>query len=68
MISNHRSFLDICIGVGYFAACFVAKEMVKKIPGVGRVSDLLNCIYVTRVGGDAAASRAKVFEQIRVRQ
>lgn len=68
LISNHRSFLDICIGVGYFAACFVAKLMVKKIPGVGRVSDLLNCIYVTRVGDDAAASRAKVFEQIRVRQ
>jgi hypothetical protein len=32
------------------------------MPGIGRVSDLLNCIYVDRVGKDAAASRARVFE------
>lgn len=68
LISNHRSFLDICIGVGFFAACFVAKTILRKTPGIGRVSDLINCIYVDRVGDNAVASRAKVFEQIRARQ
>jgi hypothetical protein len=29
IISNHRSFLDICVGVGHFCACFVAATMVK---------------------------------------
>jgi len=62
MIANHMSWLCIAIGVGHFCACFVSKIMVRQIPGVWRVSDLIGCIYVTRVGDDAAASKAKVFE------
>ena len=62
LISNHRSWTDITIGVGHFCACFVAAQRVRSIPGVWRVTDLLQCIYVNRVGADAAASRAKVFE------
>lgn len=65
LISNHRSWTDVTIGVGHFCACFVAAQRVRSIPGVWRVTDLLQCIYVNRVGADAAASRAKVFEQIK---
>jgi 1-acyl-sn-glycerol-3-phosphate acyltransferase len=64
MISNHRSFLDICIGVGHFCGSFVGASMIKNMPGVGTVTECLQCIYVDRVGKDAAASRAKAFEAI----
>ena len=62
LIANHRSWVDVTIGVGHFCACFVAALRVRSIPGVWRVTDLLQCIYVNRVGNDAAASRAKVFD------
>lgn len=62
LVANHRSWTDIAIGVGTFCSCFVAADRVRSIPGVWRVTDLLQCIYVKRVGSDASASRARVFE------
>ena len=41
LISNHRSWIDITIGVGTFCACFVAALRVRSIPGVWRVTDML---------------------------
>jgi 1-acyl-sn-glycerol-3-phosphate acyltransferase len=64
LICNHRSWLDICIGYAYFNACFVGKTAVKSLPGIGRCAELIGCIFVTRVGKDAAASRSKTFELI----
>lgn len=64
LISNHTSWCDVCIGVGHFCTCFVCADRIRSIPGVWRVTDLLRCVYVKRVGSDAAASRAKTFEAI----
>jgi 1-acyl-sn-glycerol-3-phosphate acyltransferase len=61
-VANHRSWLDIMIGYSIFNANFVSKIAVRSIPGIGRGADFIGCIYVKRIGNDAAASRARVFE------
>lgn len=62
IIGNHRSWMDVVVGLYAFTPAFVGKATAKNLPGIGRVGDMLGCIYVSRVGDDAKASRADAFK------
>ena len=65
VISNHISIVDIFMAIYYVFPVFVAAEAVKLIPGIRIICDVLNTIYITRVGKDSTASKKLVFQQIR---
>lgn len=54
--------MDVVIALHVFTPAFVGKSVARKLPGIGRVGDILGCVYVTRVGDDAKASRADAFK------
>lgn len=54
--------MDVVVGLYAFTPAFVGKSVARRLPGIGRVGDMLGCIYVTRVGDDAKASRADAFK------
>ena len=60
LISNHVAAMDI-LALLSLGGCFVAKEAVKHLPGIGRVAASIGCIFV---GRDSADSRSAAKESI----
>jgi len=48
MVSNHTSYIDILVLMALFMPSFVAKDAIKKTPFIGRISRIINCVYVDR--------------------
>ena len=61
IVSNHVSILDILVLLS-MNCCFVAKDEIKKLWVIGRVAELIGCIFVCR---DSPASRATAKQLIK---
>eukprot|EP00871_Galdieria_phlegrea_P006056 jgi/Galph1/938/GphlegSOOS_G5629.1 len=48
IVSNHVSFYDILYFLSTFAPPFVAKQSVRRIPFVGFIAEMMECIFVDR--------------------
>lgn len=55
LVANHVGVVDILWMLYWYAPGFVAKEGVRKLPGIGHIAEhLLDAIFVDRAGGGAA--------------
>ena len=63
MVANHVSPTDI-LALLSLGGCFVAKEAVRDLPGIGKTATAIGCIYV---GRDSAESRSAAKEAITAR-
>ncbi|MBS7544447.1 lysophospholipid acyltransferase family protein [Ancylobacter oerskovii] len=64
ILSNHVSWLDICVLGSRFPLCFVAKSEVAGWPGIGLLAKLQRTIFVDR---QARAATGRVSEAIAAR-
>ena len=53
MISNHISTIDHFILIMNYCPRFIAKIGIKHYPILGTFADVINCLYVERVGENA---------------
>jgi 1-acyl-sn-glycerol-3-phosphate acyltransferase len=60
IVSNHIAALDI-LALLSLGCCFVAKEGVKNLPGIGAAARAIGCIFVSR---DSISSRSAAKQQI----
>jgi lysophosphatidylcholine acyltransferase/lyso-PAF acetyltransferase len=67
VVANHSSWADNLVELIYYRTSFVAKIEVLNVPFVSHIARALQCIYISRVAGDAG-SRDTSLETIGARQ
>jgi 1-acyl-sn-glycerol-3-phosphate acyltransferase len=50
MVFNHTSWIDILVGMYWNMPSFLSQHYVRNYPGVGRIADLLQSLYLNRTG------------------
>jgi len=65
IISNHQSYIDIPLLVGYFPLWggFIAKEELRKIPILRQWMDSMGCVYIRR--GNARSSVKMILDGVK---
>jgi len=66
ILSNHVSMIDILLWMSFAMPSFVAKEAVAKLPFIGRIATVMQCIYVDRLSGGAGNVTEKIIERQRL--
>ena len=61
VICNHSSWLDTPVMMTMYSPSFIAKDSVKRLPGVGYMAKLLGSLFIDRSSKDA---RTAMFEAI----
>lgn len=63
IVSNHSSFLDTLVHTMFSMCCFIAKEEVKKIPGIGLNARNMKCLFIDREAGKTGKSIQDLITQ-----
>jgi len=50
LVFNHSTWIDILIGMWWDMPSFLSQKYVRSYPGVGKISDLLQSLYLNRTG------------------
>ena len=63
VICNHSTYMDTPIMMTMYSPSFIAKDAVRKIPGVGYMAGLLGTLFVKRMSKDDRKAMALQIQE-----